>query len=118
VASSWLSFSREPVFARQTALIVGIATRSGDGPLGGFVRGVPGRTFRTHFHGVVFPFRPIRRGGADLAATVADLAASRPLAVMHLIADPRPVLGSGVSEFVRGAAWFAPLAIAPSGGVA
>jgi hypothetical protein len=37
---------------------------------------------------------------------------------MHLIADPRPVLGSGVSEFVRGAAWFAPLAVAPSGGAA
>ena len=55
---------------------------------------------------------------AERSATVADLAASRPLAVMHLIADPRPVLGSGVSEFVRGAAWFAPLAVAPSGGAA
>jgi anti-anti-sigma factor len=118
IASSWLSFSREPVFARHTALIVGIATRGGGEPLGGFVRAVPGRTFLTHFHAVVFPFRPVRRGGADLAATVADLAASRPLAVMHLIADPRPVLGSGVSELVRGAAWFAPLAIAPAGGVA
>ncbi len=118
VASSWLSFSREPVFARHTALIVGVATQDPSGPLRGFVREVPGRTFLTHAHAVVFPFRPVRRGGADLAATVADLAASRPLAVLHLIADPRPVLGSGVSELVRGAAWFAPLAITSPGGAA
>jgi anti-sigma B factor antagonist len=114
-AASWLSFSREPVFARHTALIVGIAARTESGPLGGFVRRVPGRAFASHFHAVVFPFRPLRRGNADLAATVADLSASRPLAVMHLIADPRPVLGSGRTELVRGAAWFAPLAIADPG---
>ena len=103
------------MFARHTALIVGIAARTESGPLGGFVRRVPGRAFASHFHAVVFPFRPLRRGNADLAATVADLSASRPLAVMHLIADPRPVLGSGRSELVRGAAWFAPLAIADPG---
>ncbi|MFZ4732745.1 MAG: STAS domain-containing protein [Pirellulales bacterium] len=115
-AATWLSFSREPVFARHTALIVGVATRAAGGPLGDFVRRVPGRSFSSHFHAVVFPFRPVRRGGADLAATVADLAASRPLAVLHLIADPRPVLGSGVSELVRGGVWFAPLAgVVPEG---
>lgn len=109
VAASWLSFSREPAFARHTVLIVGIATRHDGGRLGRFVRRVPDRSFATHLHAVVFPFRPLRRGGADLAATVADLAASRPVAVMHLIADPCPVLGCGRSELVRGAAWFAPL---------
>jgi anti-anti-sigma factor len=109
-AATWLSFSREPVFARHTALIVGVATRAAAGPLGDFVRRVPGRPFLSHFHAVVFPFRPVRRGGADLAATVTDLAASRPLAVLHLIADPRPVIGSGMSELIRGAVWFAPLA--------
>jgi len=111
-AASWLSFSREPVYARHTALVVGIATRGQDAALGRFVRPVPGRAWASHFHAVVFPFRPLRRGGAELAATVADLAASRPLAVMHLIADPRPVLGSGRSELLRGAAWYAPLTVA------
>ena len=111
-AASWLSFSREPVFARHTVVIVGVASRQEGGPLGPFVRRVSGRSFATHFHAVVFPFRPLRRGGADLAATVADLAASRPIDVMHLIADPRPVLGSGRSELVRGAVWFAPLGLA------
>jgi len=31
---------------------------------------------------------------------------------MHLIADPRPVLGSGRSEFLRGSVWYAPLTVA------
>jgi len=43
---------------------------------------------------------------------VADVAASRPIAVLHLLTDPQPVLGSGVSQFVRGAVWFAPLRVA------
>lgn len=110
VAATWLSFSREPVHARRTAVVVGIVARSPvAGQLAGFVRDVPGRGFATHFHAAVFPYRPLRRGGLDLAATVADLAASTPLAVMHLVADPQPVLGSGRSEFSRGAVWFAPL---------
>ena len=110
-AASWFSFSREPVFARHTVVIIGVASRRDSGPFGPFVRRVPDRSFATHFHAVVFPFRPLRRGGADLAATVADLAASRPVDVMHLIADPHPVLGSGRSELVRGAVWFAPLGL-------
>lgn len=109
-AATWLSFSREPVHARRTAALVGIAARSPvAGPLKPFVRDVPGRGFAAHFHAVVVPYRPLRRGSLDLAGTVADLAAAAPLAVMHLVADPQPVLGSGRSELVRGAVWFAPL---------
>lgn len=112
VAATWLSFSREPVHARHTAVIVGVATRGGASkPLASFVRPVPGRGFSSHCHAVVFPYRPLRRGGLDLAATVGDLAASTPLAVLHLVADPAPVLGSGRSELVRGGVWFAPLEI-------
>ncbi|MFM7207465.1 MAG: STAS domain-containing protein [Planctomycetaceae bacterium] len=116
VAATWLSFSREPVHARRTAAVVGIVTRTpAAGQLAGFVRDVPGRGFAAHFHAVVFPYRPLRRGGLDLAATVADLAASSPLAVMHLVADPQPVLGSGRSEFARGSVWFTPLEIDAGG---
>jgi hypothetical protein len=110
VTATWLSFSREPVYARHTAVIAGVVTRgSGSGLLADFVRPVPGRSFSSHCHAVVFPYRPLRRGGLDLAATVADLAASTPLAVLHLVADPHPVLGSGRSELARGGVWFAPL---------
>jgi anti-anti-sigma factor len=119
VAARWLSFSREPVHARHTALVVGVVTRGHPaGPLADFVRplgpdGGPDGPFG-HAHAAIFPLRPLKRGTVDLAATVADLAASEPLAVMHLLGDPQPVLGSGQSDFVRGCCWFAPLAVAAS----
>lgn len=113
VAASWLSFSREPVYARHTALIVGVVARADDPAIRAFVRRSADRPHASHCHAVVFPYRPVRRTGVELASTVGDLAASQPDSVMHLIADPAPVLGSGRSELVRGAVWFAPLAIAP-----
>jgi hypothetical protein len=42
---------------------------------------------------------------------VADLATSAPLALMHLLRDPEPVLGSGRSTMERGRCWFAPLVV-------
>jgi anti-sigma B factor antagonist len=113
VSSRWLSFSREPVHARQTALIVGVVVR-GDpaGPLVDFVRPLGPGGPAGHAHAAIFPLRPLKRGAVDLTATVADLAASEPLAVMHLLGDPQPVLGSGQSELVRGCCWFAPLSVA------
>jgi anti-sigma B factor antagonist len=113
VAARWLSFSREPVHARRTALVVGVVSRGRpSGPLGDFLRPLGRGDLHGHAHAVVFPLRPLRRGAVDLAATVADLAASEPVAVMHLLDDPEPVLGSGRSEFVRGGLWFAPLTVA------
>jgi anti-anti-sigma factor len=115
--AGWLSFSREPVYARHTALIVGVACRGrGTAPLAPFVRLFPGRDVAAHLHAVVFPYRPLRRGGVDLAATVDDLAGSVPVAVMHLMADPQPVLGSGCSELIRGCVWYAPLDVRTAAG--
>ena len=112
IAARWLSFSREPVHARRTALIVGVATRGAPpGPLAAFVRPLGSGTTQGHFHATVFPLRPLKRGVGDLAATVADVTASEPLGLMHLLADPQPVLGTGRSQLVRGRCWFAPLAI-------
>lgn len=109
-AGRWLSFSREPVHARRTALVVGVATRGlPASPLDAFVRPLGRGDLHGHFHAAVFPLRPLRRSAVDLAATVADLAGSEPLAVMHLLTDPEPVLGSGRPELVRGGLWFAPL---------
>ena len=113
VAARWLSFSREPVHSRHTALIVGVATsRRPVGPLASFVRPLGQGSAWGHAHAVVFPLRPLKRGAAELATTIDDLAASEPLAVLHLVSDPQPVLGSGQSELVRGSCWFAPLSIA------
>lgn len=116
IASRWLSFSREPVLGRHSAVIVGVATRgSPPGVLADCVRPLavkPDDDLRGHAHAAVFPHRPIKRGGVDLAATIRDLTAAPPIAVMHLLADPQPALGSGQSELVRGCAWFAPLTAA------
>lgn len=109
VVTHWLSFSREPSHAGRTALVVAVAARPGAAaatsmrPIDGGVGTVHG-----HAHAAVFPARPARRG-AEAATVVDDLAASAPLAVMHLLADPEPVLGSGLPEFVRGTCWYAPL---------
>jgi anti-anti-sigma factor len=125
-AAKWLCFSREPVQAGRTAIVVGVVTRAGrgrsaeagsargvfGGRLGEFVAPLGGGDASGHLHAVVFPHRPLKRSTTDLAGVVADLAASEPQAVMHLMADDRPVLGSGTSEFVRGRCWFAPLALA------
>lgn len=113
VAARWLCFSREPVHARRTALVAGVATRGMPaGPLGDFVRPLDAASnLHGHLHATVFPLHPLRRGPLDYAATIDTLAASAPLAVMHLVADPQPILGSGESEFVRGGCWFAPLAV-------
>lgn len=121
VAATWLSFSREPVHARRTALVVGVAApASPDDPaLAAALRplGPSGdRALVGHVHAAVFGFRPVRREPGDPAPLVASLAATPPLAVMHLLADPAPLVGSGTSEFIRGVVWFGPLAIAGGGG--
>ena len=112
IAARWLSFSREPVHARRSAVIVGVATR-GRAPssLADFVRPLGTGTAQGHFHAAVFPLRPLKRGSGDLATTITDITASEPLALLHLLADPEPVLGIGRSQIVRGRCWFAPLAV-------
>jgi anti-anti-sigma factor len=122
-AARWLCFSREPVHAGRTAVIVGVVLRSAgslagesNAPLGEFVAPLGRGTVAGHLHAVVFPHRPLKRTAGDPAAVVADLAASEPVAVVHLIADERPLLGSGVSELVRGRCWFAPLSLAEAAG--
>jgi anti-sigma B factor antagonist len=122
IAARWLSFSREPVHARRTALVVGVAAPATPAA-GAFTAALRpldpagAAPLVGHVHAAVFAYRPVRREPGDLAALVAGLAAAPPLAVMHLLADPAPLVGSGTSEFTRGVAWFGPLAAA-GGGVA
>ena len=115
VAARWLSFSREPCHAGRTALVVGVATRQAGSMAGDFLR--PLGSVQGHFHATIFPHRPLRRGVADAVSIIDDLAGSAPLAVLHLLADPFPVLGSGRPELVRGGCWFAPLVVRGAGGL-
>jgi anti-sigma B factor antagonist len=110
-AARWLCFSREPVHAGRTAVLVGVISRGSAGPLGDSVAPLGPAGVCGHLHAVVFPHRPLRRTAHDLAAVLADLAASEPVAVVHLMHDDRPVLGRGSSTLVRGRCWFAPLTI-------
>jgi len=96
-------------------VVVGVVTRGNPaGQLAEFVGPLGPDGPSGHAHAAIFPLRPLKRGAVDLAATVDDLAASEPLAVMHLLGDPQPVLGNGQSDFVRGCCWFAPLSVAAS----
>ena len=118
VAARWLSFSREPVHARRTALVVGVAAAGppAAAPLAGALRPldpVGDARLVGHAHAAVFGFRPVRREPGDLVQLVGSLGGAPPLAVMHLLADPAPPVGSGRSEFIRGVAWFWPVAAAP-----
>jgi anti-anti-sigma factor len=115
-AVRWLCFSREPIHAGRTAVVVGVVTRTPAGPLADLVAPLGPGGLAGHLHAVVFPHRPLRRAAGDLATVIADLTASEPVAVVHLMADDRPVLGTGVSGLVRGCCWFAPLACAGDDG--
>jgi anti-sigma B factor antagonist len=106
----WLCFSREPVHAGRTAVVVGIVTRRSAGPWEDVVAPLGPAGAQGHLHAVVFPHRSLGRAGRDLSVILSDVAAAEPIALVHLMADERPVLGDGRSGFVRGSCWFAPLA--------
>ena len=113
IAARWLSFSREPIHARRTAVVVGVATRGPvTRPLTDFVRPLGTGAMQGHLHATVFPLRPLKRGSGDVVTTIAHIAGAEPLGLLHLLTDPEPVLGSGRSQFVRGRCWFAPLDVA------
>jgi hypothetical protein len=109
LTARWLAFSREPVHAGRTAVVVGAVIRRPTDPLARHVAPLGPAGVHGHLHAVVFPQRAPRRAAGELAAVVGELAAAEPVAVVHLMADERPVLGGGRSSLVRGACWFAPL---------
>jgi anti-anti-sigma factor len=112
-ARDWLSLTSEPEYARSTALVVGVATRSPSAKLAPFVRPLAGpehTALQGHFHAAVVPFRPLPRGPVEAAQTVQLLfEPGRVETVLHLLGDSRPILGIGESTFNRGVAWFVPL---------
>ncbi len=107
----WLSFTPERIYARSVNLIVGLALRGDARELAPIVRpfgkdsGLAG-----HFHAAAFTYGPLKRGEVDLGETVTTLfETERPLGLLHLLYDDRPLLGVGESAFSRGACWFGPV---------
>ncbi len=106
----WLSFTGERAFRDATTLLVGVVAHPG-GRLDELLRplGDPAGPV-AHLHAAVFPYRPLRQGRIEIQPTVSGLFDGPPVqAILHLLSDPRGVSGAGESQFVRGAAWLAPV---------
>jgi anti-anti-sigma factor len=108
----WLSFCGERVHTGAQALVTGFVSAADDPALVGALPPLPSRPGRRgHAHAAVFPYRPLPNGRIELAPAVRQVfGAAEPVALLHLLEDPRPALGLGQSAFVRGACWCAPVA--------
>ena len=107
----WLSFTAEPALTSTTSLIVGLAASAARGASLPLLKPlVRSGELHGHFHAAAFPYRPLRKGRVELAATVAPLFESEQvLGLLHLLNDWRPASGVGESRFLRGACWCAPV---------
>lgn len=106
----WLSFTAEAAFRNTTSLIVGLVTRAPCGAELPLLRPlVSSGELLGHFHAAAFPYRPLRKGRVELAATVQLLFESEQvLGLLHLVHDWRTGNGAGESRFLRGACWCTP----------
>ncbi|MHB8899495.1 MAG: STAS domain-containing protein [Thermoguttaceae bacterium] len=112
----WLSFTAEASLSNTTSLVVGAVAAGGRAASLPLLKPlVRCGELCGHFHAAAFPYRPLRKGRIDLAATVQGLFESeRVLELLHLLNDWRPVSGAGESRFLRGACWCSPLEPGPS----
>jgi len=112
----WLNFTAEPAFANTTSLIVGVvATAAGATRLPLLKPLISSGELHGHLHAAAFPYRPLRKGRVELAATVGPLFESEQvLGLLHLLNDWRIVNGAGESRFLRGACWCAPIDASPA----
>jgi anti-anti-sigma factor len=108
---SWLSFTPERAYARSLALVVGAAVRAEAAALRSLLRPLGSDVWPAgHFHAAAFSYRRLQKGRIDLPPTVTTLFEAETLqGILHLLNDDRPIVGTGQSEFVRGACWVAPI---------
>jgi len=109
-AAEWLSFTPEPLYARMTGVVVGVAAKSADGRLGRFLRPLDGGGLHGHFHAVVFPYDPLPQRTVAMQALVLRLFGNLKIrGLMHLLNDQRRIEGAGESRFLRGLCWVSPI---------
>jgi len=112
----WLIFSGERVFAREQAVIVGVARKipehSGseeNSPVASSssLMATGRRSIRSHMHAAVLPFQMLPNGPiASMAMAARLFGGASPRAVLHLVNDDRPGDGLGESALFQGACWF------------
>jgi anti-anti-sigma factor len=103
----WLSFCGERCHANQQVLLTGIVSTSSSE----LIPQLPGQPeLSAHIHAAIFPYQPLANGEIELTTSVGKFVnGPPPVAVIHLVEDPRPVVGLGESALIRGACWYAPL---------
>jgi anti-anti-sigma factor len=109
---AWMSFSTERLYSRSLALVTGVSSSAGSGPLAALLRPLGARAGPLgHFHAAAFSYRPLQKGEIDLKSTVTALFESENLqGVLHLLTDDRQSAGYQQSEFTRGTCWISALA--------
>lgn len=108
----WLSFSPVRSHSRSVAIIAGVAVHPpAPTTLAPLLRPINADPcLLGHFHAAAFGYHPLRKGYVDLDSLVKRLFETGGLqGVLHLLADDRPSVGGGESEFTRGACWIGPL---------
>ncbi|GAB4254407.1 MAG: hypothetical protein OHK005_21230 [Candidatus Methylacidiphilales bacterium] len=102
-----LSFTTEPAFTRNLALMVAWVERSTPTRLTHeFLRPLaPGSSWWIHAHAVIFPYRPLPKDLTEPAPFLTDLLEEdSPEAILHLLTDPRDD-GVGETRLNRGVVW-------------
>ena len=115
----WVHFCGERLHAGKTALVVALVARSDNaGRLAAYLGAMPSAPeLLVHAHAAAFTFRPLPEGIIQAEEQIPALFEARdPLDLLHLLEDDRPLTGLGRSQFVRGAAWCAPLRRQGEGG--
>ncbi len=107
----WLSFTPERAYSRSLAVVVGVAARTDQPALGPLLRPLGGAPLPAgHFHAAAFSYRSLPKGRIELASTITTLFTAETLqGILHLLNDDRAGIGTGQSEFLRGACWIAPI---------
>lgn len=104
----WLSFSPVRSFSRSIAIVAGIAAQDpAPAAVASLLRSVNADpSIMGHFHAAAFGYHPLRKGYVELDSLVRRLFDTGGLqGVLHMLADDRPNVGAGESEFTRGACW-------------
>lgn len=107
----WVTFTAEPAWRKNIALVVGVAVRGHSKEFASVLRPFGSDpSLLVHIHSAIFSYHPLAKGVLELKTAVVNLFENHELLdVLHLLKDDRPIQGAGESEFTRGAIWIGSL---------
>ena len=102
-----LTFTAERAFSDHVSVVTGFAARDSVPLLDPFLRPLlKDSNTKGHFHAAVFSYRPLPKNILEPGPFVTQLFKEERLqGLLHLLADERPIIGIGESEWVRGLCW-------------